>query len=105
MRIWLDDVREPPSDWEWFKDADSLITALAPDNPTGYIWWNRITLISLDHDLGTSLSGWDVVKHLEYIHHTQPVSFPFVVKVHSMNPVGREKMIQTLQSMGIYDEY
>ncbi len=92
MRLWLDDIREP---WrhgfiacEWARTADEAISALK----TG-----TVTFASLDHDLSIDdtigqpkgeKTGYDVVCWMEE-NSVWPVDG---VVVHSMNPVGRQRM-------------
>lgn len=85
MNIWLDDKRDPPEYGEWIvvrtaKDAiKSLITG-------------GVDLISLDHDLGTWLTGYDVCKWM-----AKHNVWPREVRVHSSNPVGRLRMIWVIK--------
>lgn len=99
MRLWLDDVRPPWKwgrlGWEWVKTGEAAIALLQ----TG-----RVTEASLDHDLAwehypqnglpesaksKSMTGYDVTKWLE----ANPQYWPQDgVTVHSLNPVGRERM-------------
>lgn len=96
MKLWLDDVRQPWKygciGYEWAKTADEAIALLS----TG-----KVTFASLDHDLSwehypgsgsqppyREKTGYDVVCWMEE-HDVWPMDG---VVVHSMNPVGREKM-------------
>lgn len=46
MKLWVDDVREPPSqDWFWAKTAEAAKAALS----------YKVTEVSLDYDLGSPL--------------------------------------------------
>lgn len=96
MNLWLDDVRAPWKHgclgWEWAKTADEAIAFLA----TG-----RVEKASLDHDLSEqrtigvddgSKTGYDVVCWME-VHDIWP---PEGVTVHSLNPVGRQRMQQAI---------
>jgi hypothetical protein len=97
-KLWLDDIREPWKHgcigWTWVKTADEAIELLK----TG-----TVEVASLDHDLAvehypgedvreenyTEKTGYAVVEWLEQ----NPQYWPSGgVKVHSMNPVGRERM-------------
>jgi hypothetical protein len=114
MRLWLDDVREP---WkygfigsEWAKNYDEAIAILK----TG-----EVTFASLDHDIGAckectesgayvgdmktaettfynrcphEKSGYDVVCWMEE-NNVWPKDG---VVVHSMNPVGKQRMMQVI---------
>lgn len=89
MKIWLDDVREPPDDsWTWEETAKGAIALLHyPVEP--------VTVISLDHDLGLWETGLAVAEYIA--DHTDCVD---VVRIHSMNPVGAARMRQILESAG-----
>ena len=92
MKLWLDDIREP---WkhgfinsEWCRTADEAIQRLKIGD---------ITFASLDHDLsiddtmGTpkgEKTGYTVICFMEE-NNIWPMNG---VRVHSMNPVGRQKM-------------
>jgi hypothetical protein len=104
MKLWLDDVREPWRfgclGWEWVKTAEEAIALLKTGN---------VEKASLDHDLtpeqtmaGALLgaikedgvkSGYDVVLWLEQNPQYWP---PKGTIVHSMNPVGRDRMAKVI---------
>ena len=92
MNLWLDDVRNPAEfgyiGWTWVKTAEEAIKLFQ----TG-----GVTRASLDHDLSIAATlgypdkedtGYTVVCWLEE-HNMWP---PGGVSVHSMNPVGAERM-------------
>lgn len=97
MKLWLDDIREPWRHgcigWEWAKTADEAIALLK----TG-----RITEASLDHDLSEAATmgqagpnertGYTVVCFME----ESGIWPEGGVTVHSMNPVGRQRMVEAL---------
>jgi hypothetical protein len=97
MKLWLDDIREPWKHgclgWEWAKTADEAIRLLAS---------GKVTECSLDHDLteqrtigvdDKSLTGCDVLLWLEKHPQYWPVNG---VRVHSLNPLGRQRMEQVI---------
>ncbi len=109
MKLWLDDIRNPPDDtWTTARTADEAIAILK----TGFV-----VEASLDHDLGhcpacTECKGWGspcgcrchlsgnfVVNWMA----TEGV-WPEHVRIHSMNPVGAENMRSTLLRYGPYDK-
>lgn len=55
--------------------------------------------ISLDHDLGPEWcgTGYDVALHIERAAHRGTLG-PIRLKIHTANPVGRERMVQALRS-------
>lgn len=104
MKLFVDDERPMPVDGGWIvsrtaKDAKDMIFFAA--NNKG----NEIEVLSLDHDLGENVpTGYDVAAWLEcrvYMHGMIP---PKVLKVHSANPVGRARILQTFQSIARYCE-
>jgi hypothetical protein len=98
-KIWIDDVRPPPGkDWLWCKDYDSgfRVISLIED----------IEEISFDHDLGyipapetTEKTGYDLLKFFlaMNINNLHNIS----IHIHSMNIVGRKRMIDLLNSYSI----
>lgn len=94
MKIWLDDVRTPPSsEWVWVKTAPEAISLIDS---------THIDAISLDHDLGeveVAGTGYDVALHMEELAHTTDWLPPKVMECHSANPVGRQRITNALQSI------
>lgn len=87
MKVWLDDVREmPPYFTHHAKTAEEAIALLQT---------NQVEMISLDHDLGTILTGYDVAKWIEQHAHTlNPIKF----KIHTLNPVGAHNIKLALRN-------
>lgn len=103
MKLWLDDVREPWRygylGWTWVKTAEEAIKLLK----TG-----KVTEASLDHDLAwehypgsevppdkyTFKTGYDVVCWME----ENGVWPKDGVEVHSMNPVGADRMRKVIEN-------
>lgn len=98
MKVWLDDVREMPSNFDiHVKTANEAIALLKTGN---------VICISLDHDLGDHYAtccgtGYQVAKFIEEKAHlgTLPKLQWFI---HSANPVGRKNMIAALQRADLY---
>ncbi len=100
MKVWLDDLRDPAKHgrigWTWVTTAQAAIDLLA----TG-----EVEEISLDHDLALEhmpfmdtapadykeQTGYSVVCWMEK-HNVWPAH----VYVHSMNPVGRARMLAAI---------
>lgn len=88
MRLWIDDVREPPDDsWLW---AESSAHALA------YFEYHRhsgdpCVEISFDHDLGGDDTAMPVAKRIEQLAYHAAIP-PLMWRVHSANPVGRKNI-------------
>jgi len=97
MKLWLDDIRPPWKHgyvgWEWVKTADEAIELLKTGN---------VTEASLDHDLSVEATlgnpsphektGYTVVCWME-----ENNVWPSRVNVHSLNPVGRRRMMDVIQ--------
>ena len=96
MKLWIDDVREPPDyDYYWFKtvkDAKSIIK-LCEDG-----WFSAVTLIDIDHDAGDYANeGGDYIKLLDWLEATGR-NYP--IRIHSMNPVGVANMRAIIERNG-----
>jgi hypothetical protein len=102
MKIWLDDIRFPPSDdFEWIRSAETCITYLLMHKKT-------IEFISFDHDLGKEneifdYSGYAVAKFIEENawrrrQGDMDTLVPFKWEVHSANPAGRKRIAQAMHS-------
>lgn len=83
MKLFVDDVRPVPDD-SWavartYSEARDLF-----DN-------NMITIMSLDHDLGEEKTGYDFLLYV--VEQYYPEKVPIQCKIHSANPVGRDRML------------
>ena len=97
MRLWLDDIRDPNTDFFqqekgaypgmlWVKTVEEAKQAMLDHD---------ITFMSLDHDLGTKLTGYDFVKWVaEQVWH-ENIKLPKFA-VHSDNAPAMLQMIQAL---------
>lgn len=91
LKVWLDDKRQAPSGWYPVKTAEQAIFLLENE---------QIHEISLDHDLGEGNgTGYDVICFLEKEVYTNPFFICPKVFIHTQNPVGRQKMEQTLKNI------
>jgi hypothetical protein len=82
MKVYLDDIREIPKGWigaRTYQEARDLID-------TG-----DVKEISLDHDLGTVLTGYDVILWIERQVYFGKIPKP-IIHVHTSNPAGRRKI-------------
>ena len=91
INIWIDDERKPPLNYAWCKTYDRAIKTIKYCLLFGY----DIGHISFDHDLGEEKSGYDIAKHL--VENQIDIT---CFSVHSMNPVGRNNIIQLLTHYG-----
>jgi len=90
MKLWLDDIRPMPDDFDiWCTSASSAIECITmfsiTDEKKRYI-----TEISFDHDLGLEMNGtgYDVAEWIEeaaYYNMIPRIKW----NIHSANPVGR----------------
>ena len=92
MKIFLDDVRETP---------EGYVRCYWPQEVIELLKTNQVTELSLDHDLGDDSigTGYDVLTWLEeqvFCHSFTP---PPVIKVHSANPVAKQRMLAAIQSI------
>lgn len=120
FNVYLDDLRQEPEGFVRVHTAQECIDFLKDHN-------GEIGILSLDHDLGicpeclgskstedwlirsgfTSLpncehvgTGYTVCLWLEEQVHTDPAFvLPQEIKVHSANPVGRERMLKAIQAI------
>lgn len=93
MKIWLDDERPMPPEFDiWLRTADSAIRTLRVGG---------VTRISLDHDLGEELTGYDVAKFIEEAAYKKTLA-PMEVTIHSANAVGRKNMEVAIQRANMY---
>lgn len=84
MKIFLDDIRQPPSGWVHVYWPDEMINLLK----TGFV-----EEISLDHDLGDDNkgTGYDVLVWIENAVVMEGFNPP-KIKIHSANVSARRKM-------------
>lgn len=94
LKLWVDDVREPPSkDWLWAKSVMVAKEYLAS-------YGNNIKLVSLDHDAGDYAQfGGDYVNILNWLEEVahNGAHINIVFHIHSMNPVGRFNMLNIIE--------
>jgi hypothetical protein len=90
MRIWLDDVRPMPAEYDvWLRTAEQAILAIR---------LGGVTAISLDHDLGdeSEKTGYDVARFIEEGAFNDTVA-PIEIHVHSANAAGRQNIIRAIR--------
>lgn len=91
MKIWLDDVRVPSSEWVWCKTSKDVIQ---------YLVSCEVSEVSLDHDLGLDdETGYDVLTWLELEIFNNPARGIPKIYIHSANPVGRKKMLAAIEQI------
>lgn len=95
MNLFLDDTRPAPDGYTLFETAEQLIMFLGTN-------WNKVKIISLDHDLGDDrMTGYDVIRFIEEELHTDggPTYVPFEIYIHSANSVGHQNMERGLRAI------
>lgn len=87
MKIWLDDLRPMPSQYDHhsFSVDDAKMTILEAERNN-----IKIELIDCDHDLGDYANyGGDGIKLLDWLLERNTL---YPIKLHTANPVGRANM-------------
>ena len=91
MKLWIDDMRQPPSDdWTWVKTTNQAIAAIRQYERN----MNDDTImINLDHDAGDFVNdGGDYIQILNWLEKNKIVDTGYFFHIHSMNPVGIQNM-------------
>jgi hypothetical protein len=99
MKIWVDDTRPAPEGWVWCKTTNEACMVIACVDRLQAIEHKEnvptIELIDLDHDAGDYAAyGGDYIKVLEFMEEKE---YNYPVRLHTMNPVGRENMRRIIQ--------
>lgn len=91
MKIWLDDLRPAPAGFALCRSVNAAKAAIEAAEKKGI----DIELIDCDHDLGDyAPDGGDGIKLIDWL--VERGSF-YPVRLHTMNPVGRENMRRTVE--------
>jgi len=91
MKLFVDDVRDAP-DFSWkvvrtYKEAIDVLKS------------EKVQILSLDHDLGEDLTGYDIINWLEKKVYHEEIEPPKKILVHSANPVGAENIKRAINSI------
>jgi hypothetical protein len=88
MQLYVDDMRKAPSsDWVVAHTYAEAINRLRTCN---------VTTMSLDHDLGARMTGYDICLWMSDPVHQDMFEWPTVIILHTSNTVGRDNMRQLL---------
>lgn len=89
IKIWIDDIREMPKDFDiHIKTVNEAISFINKN-------YNKIDLISIDHDAGDYASeGGDYIKILDWLEYKQ-INIP--ISIHSGNIIGIRNMIKIIK--------
>jgi len=92
MKLYIDDLRPCPNGYVLARTYAEALDQLRS---------NTFDEISLDHDLGEEKTGYDILCWIEWqVFTLAPDDFAnTVLKVHSANPVGRQRMLQVIESI------
>ena len=102
MKIWVDDTRPAPYGYVWCKtvnEAKNIITCVTRmhDNECPD-FLPCIHVLDLDHDAGDYAQyGGDYIEILNWL---EKQGWSIRIKLHTMNPVGRENMRAIIQKNG-----
>lgn len=82
IKIWIDDIREAPEGFKWFKSVNDFIDWCHERND-----FSDVTLIDTDHDAGDYQSqGGDYIRCFDYLEFCGCKNV--TIHIHSANPVG-----------------
>lgn len=95
MKLWLDDVRPAPEGYGYVAGSVSAAKVMIQSAEELGV---RLELLDCDHDLGDQAQyGGDGIKLLDWLEETGR-SYP--IRIHSMNPIGRENMRRIIKRNG-----
>ena len=102
MKLWLDDVRPAPAGYIWAKTVNRAKEIIINNEELLEVNLGkstyRIDIIDIDHDAGDyAEDGGDYIKLLDWLEETGR-NYP--IRIHSMNPVGKENMRAIIQRNG-----
>ncbi len=89
MKLYLDDERPAPEGWCRVYTAEECMKILQE---------KEVEVLSLDHDLGTDKTGYDVLCWIEeqvFVYGYEPP----IILLHTANPVGRQRMAQCISGI------
>lgn len=96
MKLWIDDVRPAPEGYMWIRTTEEARMYIRVCERTPDL--TQIELIDIDHDAGDFAHlGGDYIKLLDWLEETGR-NYP--IRIHSMNPVGRENMRAIIRRNG-----
>ena len=97
MKLWIDDVRPAPEGYTLCLSTHQAKCVIELSE-VGYYNDQKVELIDIDHDAGDyAFDGGDYIKLLDWLEETGR-NYP--IRIHSMNPVGRENMRRIIQRNG-----
>lgn len=102
MKLWIDDTRPAPDGFVWCKTVNEAKLIIASIRQMHLIEHKAnlpdIELIDIDHDAGYYANfGGDYIRVLDWLE-KQGWSYP--IHIHSMNPVGVQRMRAIIRHNG-----
>lgn len=99
MKLWVDDVRKPPSnDWIWVQSVVQAIPTICMYERNMH---DDTITIDLDHDAGEFVKyGGDYIEILNWLEREGIVDTGYFFHIHSMNPVGVQNMKAIIEHNG-----
>lgn len=95
IKLWIDDVRPAPKDYDYWITSVAVARDMIEDCERKNI---IIDLIDIDHDGGAyAIMGGDYIKLLDWLEETGR-NYP--IRIHSMNPVGVANMRRIIERNG-----
>ena len=95
MKLYVDDERNPKTNgWVIARSAADAILVLSG---------GHVTEVSLDHDLGTEETGYDIALYIEASVYLGNIPMP-KWNVHSANPVGRKRIEAAMKNAERFSE-
>jgi hypothetical protein len=94
MKLWVDDIRDPPNGWELARSYNEAISMLLESD---------INEISLDHDLGEEKTGYDIANFIERHVYYGVFDSP-KIHIHTSNPVGRKNIQACVDRIKRFEE-
>jgi hypothetical protein len=104
MKIWVDDIRPAPEGYVWCQTVNEVKHVITNVISLYHIQRTEnlpsIELLDLDHDAG-ELARWggDYIKILDWLE-KMGWGYRIPIRLHTMNPVGRENMRRIIQKNG-----
>lgn len=99
MKLWVDDVRRPPSDnWIWIKTVKMAKSII---HHYEHQYQDDTITIDLDHDAGDfAKDGGDYIEILNWLEREGIVDTGYFFHIHSQNVVGVENMRRIIEHNG-----
>ena len=94
MKRWVDDIRPAPEGYIWCKSVNAAKMKVVESIQ---LYFSK-PFIDIDHDAVDYVSDCgDYIKLLDWI---EEMGYDVTIRIHSMNPVGRENMRRIIRKNG-----